>query len=101
LKVQTHQSAALIIDYAARASSHRRENTVPNIAPATGPGLFSINSRLGHYQFFPALFDRLYFQERNYFPKSHPLFSLQMCLGTQMQDTIFPQGVKMALGMLN
>jgi MFS family permease len=34
----------IVRPYAARASSHRRENTVPNIAPATGPGLFSINS---------------------------------------------------------
>jgi len=35
---------------------------------------------------FPALFDRLRFEERNYFPKGHSLFSLQMCLRTQMQD---------------
>src|ERR1700751_578648 len=48
--------------------------------PISSPTLnFSIS-------FFPALFDRLHFQERNYFLKGHPLFSLQMCFGTQMQD---------------
>jgi hypothetical protein len=44
--------------------------------------------------FFPALFDRLHFQERNYFLKGHPLFSLGL------SELILPGGAGLSISEL-